>query len=225
MLANLRRACWSAAGLWMHAFDASLVAVLLRDFDWVLPPRNRPLALLITNGIELWPKFVQGYRTSNALRAASNPLDAWIETTVSALLEPITECVHVYYSHRRYGGGFLPLTRIAEVCGYAATAPCHLAVRHDVGPWLALRALVLLDVEAPATTNAPLSPCASCAAPCRPLFEHALAGEPHGARLNDIAPRWKTWLAVRDSCPIGRNARYSNEQIEYHYTRRRSILD
>ena len=209
----------------MHDFDASVVGELLRDFDWVLPPRNRPLALLLTNGAELWPKFVPAYRASVALQAASNPLDAWIESTVSALLEPITECVHVYYAHRRYGGGFLPMTRIAEVCGYSTTAPCNLAVRLDVGPWLGLRALVLLDAEAPAPMNANLSPCSLCAAPCRSLFEQALAGEQHGAGVSDVAPHWKTWLAVRDSCPIGRNARYSNEQIEYHYTRKRSILD
>jgi hypothetical protein len=117
------------------------------------------------------------------------------------------------------------MTRIAQASGYAAAAPCHLAVRHDTGPWIALRALVLFDAEAgTATDAAAIEPCASCNAPCAPALERALA-TPGAPEKIEVAPHWNVWLAVRDSCPYGRAARYSTEQIEYHYTKRRDILD
>jgi hypothetical protein len=225
MLAALRHSCSSVAGLRVHGFDAATVSHLLTDFDWVLPARKRPLAILIANGIELWPKFVQAYRASDALKASANPLDDWIEWTLTEILEPIAECTRVYYVHRRYDGKFVPMTRVAQASGYAAEAPCHLAVRSDVGPWLALRALALFDIEADSAIVAGATePCASCNAPCIPAFERALASS-GGPRQIEVAPNWKLWLSVRDSCPYGRNARYSAEQIEYHYTKRRDILD
>jgi RecJ-like exonuclease len=36
---------------------------------------------------------------------------------------------------------------------------------------------------------------------------------------------WKKWLAMREAISPGHRERYSDEQIEYHYTQRRSILD
>jgi methylmalonic aciduria homocystinuria type C protein len=35
---------------------------------------------------------------------------------------------------------------------------------------------------------------------------------------------WRAWLAVRESCPVGREYRYCDAQIEYHYTKDRAIL-
>jgi hypothetical protein len=210
----------------VHGFDASAVSGLLRDFDWVLPARERPLALLLANGAELWPKFLQAYRSSTTLESSAHPLDEWLAQTVVQSLAPIKECIRIYFAHQRYNGRFLPMVSLAQAAGFAATAPCHLAVRHDVGPWLALRALVLLDAEAPAEVPPVTEPCSSCAAPCRLPFERALAltRTQSDAQVMDVAPQWQAWVAARDSCPYGRRARYSNDQIEYHYTRRRSVL-
>lgn len=30
---------------------------------------------------------------------------------------------------------------------------------------------------------------------------------------------WRPWLAVRDACPLGREHRYSEQQVAYHYTK------
>jgi hypothetical protein len=35
---------------------------------------------------------------------------------------------------------------------------------------------------------------------------------------------WASWVNVRDACPIGRDSRYSDEQIRYHYTKLRRLL-
>lgn len=33
-----------------------------------------------------------------------------------------------------------------------------------------------------------------------------------------------SWIAVRDACPIGREHRYPEDQLRYHYTKDRSLL-
>ena len=35
----------------------------------------------------------------------------------------------------------------------------------------------------------------------------------------EIAMVWRPWLAVRDACPLGREHRYSEQQVAYHYTK------
>jgi cyanocobalamin reductase (cyanide-eliminating) / alkylcobalamin dealkylase len=38
------------------------------------------------------------------------------------------------------------------------------------------------------------------------------------------ADTWRAWLAVRDACPVGREHRYGDDQIAYHYAKRRDAL-
>jgi methylmalonic aciduria homocystinuria type C protein len=40
-----------------------------------------------------------------------------------------------------------------------------------------------------------------------------------------VAQSFRTWLSVRDACPVGRAQRYSDEHIEYHYTKARDLLE
>ncbi len=62
---------------------------------------------------------------------------------------------------------------------------------------------------------------ARCAAGCQPALERALAaGAPRDQA--ELRERWKLWLAVRDGCPVGRDHRYSDDQIRYHYAGDRS---
>jgi len=32
------------------------------------------------------------------------------------------------------------------------------------------------------------------------------------------------WIALRDSCNVGRNHRYDDDQLLYHYTKDRALL-
>jgi hypothetical protein len=93
-------------------------------------------------------------------------------------------------------------------------APSHLCVHAEFGPWIALRAAVVLD--APGGGSTPAEPTCDCPSGCLPALERALAaGEPtNGDELRD---HWTLWLAMRDACPRGRAHRYGDEQIRYHY--------
>jgi methylmalonic aciduria homocystinuria type C protein len=39
-----------------------------------------------------------------------------------------------------------------------------------------------------------------------------------------VREQWRLWLAVRDACPVGREYRYSENQIRWHYAHDRSAL-
>lgn len=213
----------AAQGLWLHPFDAALAAPFLDGFDWVLHPPGPRLALLVANGRDLWDHFLRAVRASHELAAQRDPLDRWIEATLSEMLTQQGVDAQVIFGHRHYQGRYLPLARIAHASGFCAVSPCQLAVRNDVGPWFALRALVLLEGEAPPITATSNEPCASCAAPCREPFERVVADRTPQSHFN-VPAEWVDWLAVRDSCPVGRAARYSPRQAEYHYTHDRKLL-
>ena len=113
----------------------------------------------------------------------------------------------VPWAHRRYGDAFIPLQQLAVATGFGALAPSHLVIHPVLGPWFALRAVVLLDAEPPPAAPPIAKPC-TCSDTCPAALATALA-----ARGPES---WRAWLAVRDACSL-RAARYSDEQIRYHY--------
>jgi hypothetical protein len=73
------------------------------------------------------------------------------------------------------------------------------------GPWWALRAAYLVDVDVQPTPEI-VAPCLGCAAPC-------VANEPRPIPLD------RSTAEMRRRCPIGVASRYDDEQIAYHYAR------
>jgi hypothetical protein len=123
-----------------------------------------------------------------------------------------------FFSHQRQP--VIPIQRIAHVSGLAELSPSHLSLHPRVGPWLGLRAVVVFDL--PAATISPTAQpglCEGCAKPC--LGALAAATRAGGGPAQS---QWEHWLRVRDSCPVGRRARYSMSQIRYHYTKDRSVI-
>jgi methylmalonic aciduria homocystinuria type C protein len=94
-------------------------------------------------------------------------------------------------------------------------APSHMCVHPTFGPWMALRAAIVIDVEGP-PPRAPIAPPCDCATGCQAALDRALAARARES-LSELRERWKLWLAVRDACPVGRAHRYDDDQIRYHY--------
>jgi methylmalonic aciduria homocystinuria type C protein len=184
------------------------------------------LGIVVGNTQAVWPHF-------NAFRQrapnVAHPLHLFIEqsiaeATVHAHRElDVTSPHRVYYSHRhdypRSSGarGPIPMQRIASRAALAVLGPANLNVHVEYGPWISLRALIVLGCapsdDLPHPAPAAEEPCKSCAErPCVPALESALAHE-----LGNAEPRWRRWLAVRDACPVGREHRFCDEQIAFHY--------
>jgi methylmalonic aciduria homocystinuria type C protein len=162
-------------------------------------------AVLIGNTRALWPRF---------LASGKRLLDDYVMESVRAAIGQ--ERHEVRWAHDV--PATVAIQRAAAIAGLAHLAPSHLCVHPEYGPWIALRAVVVLDRPAPPRAPAVAPPC-DCARGCGPAFERAMAaGEPRStAELRD---RWRLWLGVRDACPVGRAHRYSEDQILFHYAGR-----
>lgn len=192
---------------------------------WVnaeLPPEQRlaggddRLGILIGNTRALWAPFVEARRGDPALRAAAHPIDRYCEAAVGGLgLDAAVRWAHDPAPR-------LPIQRIAALAGLAPLSAVGLNVHPTFGPWLALRAVLVLDRPGPAGAAPRVpSPCADCERTCRPAFERARAAQ---AGKSGITATWPLWLAVRDACPVGRDWRYPEAMIRWHYARDRAAL-
>jgi len=209
-------------------------------------PSYRPtqLGLVVGNTRALWPAFqrhLRGLGVRSARELGPDPLDIYVEELVQGALGDLADSARVrgaaVFAHELLPAP-IPIQRIADVAGLARLGPAHLSVHARYGPWLALRAVVALDV--PAGAGAVIAadptlthPCEGCPAPCRRALSGALLRRDPDAELETsplpaapptLSESQRRWLRVRDVCPFGRAHRYSDPQILYHYDRRADAL-
>lgn len=216
-VADITRAC-AAAGLDLSATTAVGTYNALVDEPYWLPGAADAQVIVIGNTRALWDHLDRFVRAHSG--PLSDPVDTYVEAVVSAAVAHCHGVVDVRYAHepppRR-----IAIQRLADVAGMAWLSPSHLCVHTTFGPWIALRAAVVLDLPSDAPLPAhPAAPC-ECADHCLPMLERALAaGE---ATSSDVIEHWRLWVAMRDACPIGRDHRYTDEQIAYHYIGERPV--
>ena len=185
---------------------------------------RRALAVVIGNSRALWDAFVAALARDGDDEAEPDPLDRYVEREVAAAAAASGVAAELRFAHRP---PYLPVQRMAAAAGLAALAPSHLSVHPVHGPWIAVRAVVVLDLEAPPQEFRGVSMVSDtvpagcdCPARCLPAFQRAAAV---GFDPGDET-RWRAWVDVRDACPAGRAHRYAEEQIRYHYGRDRTAL-
>ena len=194
-----------------HAFDPAAVAGEpgLAALAGSAPAR----AWLVGNTRALWPRFLEARRADPALAASDDPLDLYTERQIERGIAGTG--ARAWFGHRRYGGAFLPMQRLAVATGLGSLAPTQLVIHPVYGPWFALRAVIVAPGAA-AAAPPPLAAACTCGEPCREAFARACAASGPEA--------WRAWLAVRDACPVGRAYRYDDDQLRYHYTKMRRCL-
>ncbi len=195
----------------------------LADGAEPLPDLGRPdaLGLLIGNTRLFWTPFRQAEKNESHLEDDPNPVDCYTCDAVHSALSVVEPRWVVRWAHVVEPEA-LPIQRIARATGLAMLSPSHLCVHEVHGPWIALRAVVVIDIAGPAgpAPSAP-DPCTPCHKPCMAALQSALDARTL-VDASAIERDWQAWLAIRDACPLGRESRYSDEQIRYHYTKRRS---
>ena len=217
----------------LRAAGLDLIAPFsVRDYGAQVPARYRlplfgrddALGIVIGNTRAIWEPFVASLaREPGGLRSL-HPLDRYVERTLKQVLAPLGVRHQARWAHARLSR-LVAIQRVAYVAGLAFHAPCRLAIHPQHGLWIGLRAAVAFDLDytadLPSAAGSQAShPCDGCVAkPCLPAFETALAAT-GGRRGCDVSP----WQAVRDACPFGSAARYEDSEIQYHYTKDRSVL-
>ena len=228
VLQHLTRACASLgldllAGCPVGAYNA------LVPQGFRLPPwrEGRALLVAIGNSGALWQPFLGRLRQDPGLVELEHPLDEVVAAVVEAAVASLGTRHLIAWSNRRQGSPPVGLQHLARATGLACASPVGLCAHPRLGTWFAMRAAVLLDVQATSTAPAELTdPCGSCMdRPCMPAYQHALQVIEQGrsAKL-EIRRVWRPWLALRHSCPVGREHAYPEAQSRYHYTKDRGWL-
>jgi methylmalonic aciduria homocystinuria type C protein len=225
-LANLVQAGCAEAGLDLvqpfavEAYNRAVSAEYrLPDFG-----RARALGILIGNTRALWPCFVAALRAAPERLDDPHPLDRYVAEHVLAALQSVPLRWEVRWAQdgppRR-----VAMQRLAHVSGLAFPSPTFLSIHAVFGPWIALRAAVVIDAEGPPAAPEIPNPCSGCEERCLPALRRALASLGEGpATQTGIAQQWMPWVAVRDACSVGQEHRYGEEQIRYHYAKDRTVL-
>jgi len=175
------------------------------------------LGVLLGNSRALWPAFTRRLGSEARLAQAANPLDSYVEHSVAALLEELAPLqTRAYFAHVTRPRA-VPMQRLADAVGFAGLGPVQLSIHPRVGPWFAMRAVLVIDVAGPSGEPAMLErPCQGCSQPCVAPFQRALASSSE-LSARSIADHAQEWIAVRDACPIGRDYRYGEDQLAFHY--------
>lgn len=200
---------------------------------FLLPELGDPghAVVLIGNTQALWPAFTAALRTEAELRAAEHPLDGFCRARIGAAASQLAAELGVEHVLRHASDApprGVAMQQLAEVTGAVQTGPCRLSVHPLHGPWVALRAALVLAIPAPPAPWPRAAPCEQCPdRPCLVPFERALSR--HGAAAQGsgqerVAAHYAAWLAVRDACPVGRASRYGQAQLDYHYLKDRRAL-
>jgi cyanocobalamin reductase (cyanide-eliminating) / alkylcobalamin dealkylase len=182
------------------------------------------LALVVGNTRALWPIFLEALAADPALAEVADPLDTYTVRRLTELCSSLGLPASVRFAHV-VGAGQVAMQRLAHVAGLAFFTESQMSVHAVHGPWIGLRAAIsLATVGPPGPPPAPVHPCGGCAARCLPALQRAvstLRGAPSAANLRE---HFDAWLAYRDACPVGRESRYSEAQIRYHYLHDRELL-
>lgn len=186
--------------------------------------RRDALAVLVANTRALWPRFLAALRATPALLADADPLDRYTVRCLRAACAGLRGVREIRFAHER-APRRVAMQRLAHVAGLAYLSPSWLSVHPVYGPWIGLRAVAVFDAAGPPGPASTLAdPCPQCGTDCGPLLERARTTLGAPGRTA-ISANWRLWLAVRDACPVGRAHRYSDDQIEYHYTWDRAVLE
>jgi hypothetical protein len=193
----------------------------------LLPGSAGPLGALVVGSAG--GAFFEAFsRSPEAADGRLEPLDRYTRAVVLDAARATLGPRGVAYATRfpfvgeaaREGGGAIPFQRLGRAAGLAPASPLGLQIHPVFGAWWAYRALVVVDVELPATPS--LSDgCAGCPAPCVaacPGGAVRVAGFDvaacHAHRL--VAAPCERSCVARLACVRGPEHRYTDEQLAFH---------
>jgi len=214
-LAHLARAGLAQSGtLAIAAYDA-LVPAAWRAAE--LAPGARAAIVVGNAGRALWEKF----EASPERALADDPLDTYTRRVLAEAARLTDPAAAVGFYADRRDGVYLPLVALAQRAGFGAPGRIGVLIHPEFGPWIAIRAVLLVRESLPETALPAFDPCTGCPAPCA----GACVGAAVGARGLDARKCYDTRLAnpacagecaARRACVVGRAHAYGPEQLAHH---------
>ena len=191
--------------------------------------RSRTAAVRLGHSNGLWPRFVDHLKANPAAIELDNPLDTFLSAAVQPAVEEVARATGAAVDLRLssdVGDKFVDLGCVAEVSGLAYyNAALHLSLHPKFGPWFAMRAVLVVDVDfddAMARVPASVNPIADLEDEIR--AQHAALKAAGG--IENWRSHWRAWADLRKLGGRGVDPQYvyAEDQIEYHYTGNRDVL-
>lgn len=185
------------------------------------------LSLIANAGNTFWSSMKSADRKIE--HGMKNPVDEFSISIANELLNlaDLKNDASILYPGR-YA---VPLIALGEHAGWSTPSPLGLGLHSEYGPWMAYRALIktsspLQEITVKKIPQANTSACLTCAStPC------VSACPANAVNLNsrfaiDLCARFRTQTDTtcadrchaRNACPVGKQYRYSEEQLAYHMT-------
>ncbi|MFI5314897.1 MAG: hypothetical protein ACHQ6T_04295 [Myxococcota bacterium] len=219
-LAQLARAGLALSGTLSIAVYDSVVPPPWRSSE--LAPAARSAIVVGNAGRALWSAF----QTSPERALPDDPLDAYTRRVLAAAARLGDPPAAVGFYADRRGGVYLPLVELARRAGFGAPGRIGVLIHPEFGPWIGIRAVLLVRDALPETIAPPYDPCGGCPAPCA----SACVGAAVAARGFDTQKCYATRLAdpacagacaARSACVVGPGHAYSAAQLAHHMKIRR----
>ena len=184
---------------------------------------QQTVGMLIAKHLGMWPRFITYLSDNIDQLDVSDPLDTYTENSTYFALRQFEGSPIVRFAHQKPPKR-VAMQHLAHVCGFANRSASHLCVHPVYGPWIGLRGVIIFEEASSLPQIEKTNPCDMlCVNRCGTAFsaEMALMSNPTHASLRK---GWKNWLRIRDLCSVGKVYRYTQPQLEYHYTTDKDIL-
>ena len=191
--------------------------------------RKRTAAVLLGHSNRMWPLFVDHLKAHPADVELDHPLDTFLSAVIQPAVDDVTRLGAVSVDLRLssdVGNKFVDLGCVAQVSGLAYyNDALHLSLHPTFGPWFAMRAVLVVDVDfdeqwvqVPSSTN----PIEDLEGEISSQYEALKAA----GGIENWRCHWREWANLRKLGGRGVDEAYvySEDQIEYHYTGNRDVL-
>ena len=206
-----------------HAFPIDALGTSCLE---TLPPlsSSTTCGILIGNTITAWQPFLLWLRQQPDWQGIADPFNAFSEHTIHTQCQKFFSPVRVLWTHETKSY-IVPAQKIAHESGLAFRSAGQFNIHPQFGPWFALRALVLLDTTPkPEATEAQNPSSARIEEQASARFQELYKNLQHTTDIKTVQQQWKAWLTLRDIYKVGKEYRYTNPQIQYHYTHDKQVL-
>ncbi|MDJ0786113.1 MAG: hypothetical protein QNK05_04855 [Myxococcota bacterium] len=218
---------WLRAGLAATGFDR--VGIVTREAWDRLQPEPLHVARLLPEARSAFVVGCGGRALFEAVQARGlagpDPVDAFTEAEIArraAALEAAGHRVRAVFAHRPEAGTYLDFVALGREAGLGWPSRLGLLLHPEVGPWMSLRAALLVDaaLEGPGPLPGP-GPCEGCPAPCQGACP-ASALPARGFEIEACAakrrsdPGCRDRCAARRACVVGPEHAYSQAAEGHH---------
>ena len=204
------RDCLSTSGFdILHPFSLEDVEKsILRSLS--IDESSGKMGYLVGNTRKIWDCFIEWLIQRPDRSEMTDPLDTFVEETIERC---VGKSATIFWT-RETEQYTVPVQRIAHQADLAYLSAGQFNIHPQFGPWFALRAVVVSSgkevrkqsIVNPSTRDIEIQASA--------LFNQLL----------ETGGSWQEWLSLRDLYEVGREYRYSDAQIQYHYTRDKKVL-